>query len=90
MQMLLTLNAIYKAPFLLTPWVPVPNTQLTVSIVDLTFHLQGKELDQLVVLASLRVKVAVEARVIQQSQHFLLFFCTRVLFTCGQGESPRH
>lgn len=36
MQMLLMLNAIYKAPLLLTLWAPVPNTQLTVYIVALT------------------------------------------------------
>lgn len=40
-----------------------------------------KELDQLVVFASLRVKVAVETWVIQQSQHFLVFFHTWILFT---------
>jgi hypothetical protein len=48
-----------------------------------------KELDQLVVFASLRVKVAVETWVIQQSQHFLVFFHTWILFTCGQGETTK-
>lgn len=88
MQMFLTWNAVYKA-LLSIPFNAGHGAHCGLHA-DVMFHLQMTELDQLVVFASLRVKVAVETRVIQQSQHLLVFFHAWVFFTCGQGEPPRH